>query len=80
MEDAPAPVELCLAMAQEYALPNFKGLSMREVLNTARLLGIPVEVEGSGFVVRQSPPPGVDLSQVQRLVVELSPPNTRTGG
>lgn len=73
-------VETCLSMAQQNVLPDFKGMSIREVLNTARLLRIPVEIRGSGFAVRQQPSPGTGLNEVGKLLVEFMPPDTRKGG
>jgi cell division protein FtsI (penicillin-binding protein 3) len=40
------------------AVPSFVGLSMREALVRAHSEGWEVQVEGSGYVVRQEPPPG----------------------
>ena len=73
-------MESCLTMAQDDVLPDFTGMSIREVLNTTRLLKLPVEVKGSGFAVYQDPKPGLQLSQVKRLVVEFRPPHEAKGG
>jgi cell division protein FtsI (penicillin-binding protein 3) len=40
------------------ASTSFVGLSLREALDRARAAGIAVEVRGSGYVLRQDPPPG----------------------
>jgi len=72
-------VESCLSTAQEDVLADFTGMSLREVLNTTRLLKVPVEVKGSGFAVYQDPKPGLQLSQVKRLVVEFRPPHEAKG-
>lgn len=48
------------------------GLSLREALARAREEGIPVEVSGSGYVVRREPPAGVPLAAGQRLRLELA--------
>jgi cell division protein FtsI (penicillin-binding protein 3) len=40
------------------ASTSFLGLSLREALDRARTAGIELEVRGSGYVVRQDPPPG----------------------
>jgi cell division protein FtsI (penicillin-binding protein 3) len=40
------------------ASTSFLGLSLREAVDRARAAGIDLEVRGSGYVVRQDPPPG----------------------
>jgi len=42
----------------EGGVPDFLGLSLREAWRLCRETGIPAKVEGSGVVVKQSPPPG----------------------
>jgi len=39
----------------EGALPSFVGLSLRSAIAQANAVGVPVEFEGSGFVVEQLP-------------------------
>jgi cell division protein FtsI (penicillin-binding protein 3) len=46
---------------------SFLGLSLREAIERARALGVTVDVVGSGYVVRQDPPPGAPLD-VQRPI------------
>lgn len=73
-------MESCLSMAQENVLPDFRGMTIREVLKTARLMRLPVEIKGSGFAVMQEPAPGTGLNQVGKLMVEFMPAHTRKGG
>jgi cell division protein FtsI (penicillin-binding protein 3) len=39
-------------------IPDFTGMGLHEVLETARKAGLSCKVEGSGIAVNQSPPPG----------------------
>jgi hypothetical protein len=39
-------------------IPNFLGLSMREAITKAKTLKLQVEIQGFGYVVRQSPAAG----------------------
>jgi hypothetical protein len=39
-------------------IPSFLGLGMREALVRAHTEGWQVELQGSGYVVQQDPPPG----------------------
>jgi cell division protein FtsI (penicillin-binding protein 3) len=51
-------------------LPSFVGLGMREALVRAHAEGLDVRVEGSGYVVRQEPPPGA-MSADHRLTLHF---------
>ncbi|MDD5231899.1 MAG: penicillin-binding protein [Syntrophales bacterium] len=44
------------------SMPDFRGLSVKNVLKLARERGIALSVIGSGWAVRQAPSPGVPLS------------------
>lgn len=55
-------------------MPSFLGLSLREALHQARRAGWDVEVEGSGFVVAQDPPPGARQAPGRRLRLRLAGP------
>ncbi len=52
-------------------MPSYLGLSLREVLTQASGAGWEVEVEGSGFVVDQDPPPGARLGKGRTLRLRL---------
>jgi cell division protein FtsI (penicillin-binding protein 3) len=47
-----------IEIAAPGGMPSFVGLSMREALVRAHVDGWEARVEGSGYVVRQEPPPG----------------------
>ena len=53
------------------AVPDFVGLSLREAVERARAMKVRVKVLGNGYVVRQSPAPGVRWSENDTLVLNL---------
>ncbi len=53
------------------AAPDFVGLSLREALEKAQLLKVKVRLQGSGYVVKQSPAPGNRRSDDGYLVLNL---------
>ena len=53
------------------AVPDFVGLSLREAVERARAMKVRVKVLGSGYVVKQSPAPGVRWSENDILVLNL---------
>lgn len=55
-------------------LPDFRGLSAREVIAKAYSLGLKAALEGAGFAVAQEPEPGTELRDVFTVKVSLSPP------
>jgi cell division protein FtsI (penicillin-binding protein 3) len=50
---------------------SFLGLSLREALERARSLGVTVDVAGSGYVIRQDPPPGAPIGADQPIRLQL---------
>lgn len=54
-------------------LPDLTGLTLREVLEYAAVVGIKVEPVGDGFVVSQSIQPGTIVTKGQTLKVNLQP-------
>lgn len=54
-------------------VPDFKGMSIAEVLTRARKLGLKVEATGSGVAAQQSPRPGPATGKVV-LRVKFTPP------
>jgi cell division protein FtsI (penicillin-binding protein 3) len=56
-------------------IPSFIGLSMRDALVQAQRLGWAVQVEGSGYVVAQDPPPAT-AQQVDHLTLKFGSPAT----
>ncbi|MCG7316738.1 MULTISPECIES: PASTA domain-containing penicillin-binding protein [Brevibacillus] len=54
-------------------MPNFKGKSLREVLEYGNLLNIAVSATGSGYVVEQNVEAGTILTGKETIQVKLSP-------
>lgn len=54
-------------------MANFRGLSMRQVLQLMEKRGLNVRLLGSGRVVEQSPPPGQKISPRDPVWVRLAP-------
>jgi cell division protein FtsI (penicillin-binding protein 3) len=52
-------------------VPDFTGLSLKEVVYLASKLGIKIKLKGSGFVVSQSVLPGSPISSEQVVIIEL---------
>jgi cell division protein FtsI (penicillin-binding protein 3) len=52
--------------------PNFKGMTLRAVLEQSAAAGLRVEPVGSGIAKRQEPPPGVVLDATRRIRVVFS--------
>ncbi|NLA76169.1 MAG: transpeptidase family protein [Deltaproteobacteria bacterium] len=55
-------------------LPDFRGLTMREVLINISALGINITFEGSGRAYEQKPEPGVNMENVSSVKVSFRPP------
>jgi cell division protein FtsI (penicillin-binding protein 3) len=53
-------------------VPNFRGKTVRNVIEQAAALGIPVEFTGSGIARAQVPEPGVILPSGRRVLVQFS--------
>jgi beta-lactam-binding protein with PASTA domain len=58
-------------------LGDFHGLSLRDALSRARWHGLPVEVQGSGWVVSQSPSATTPLEAVKSVRLHLAPDSCR---
>jgi len=54
-------------------VPEVRGMALRRALQTLRSLGIKATVEGTGWVVRQVPPPGGKPVRSMRLLCEPPP-------
>lgn len=61
-------------MLPETGIPDFRGLTMREVLIETRSLGLEASLVGTGFAVRQDPPPGTEAEQARPVTVFFEPP------
>jgi cell division protein FtsI (penicillin-binding protein 3) len=55
-------------------LPDFTGLSMREVLREITRLGLTIEVEGTGLAFKQDPTPGSSIKKISSIKVSFRPP------
>src|SRR5205085_9035488 len=53
------------------ASSSFLGLSLREALERAHAEGLTVEVVGSGYVVKQDPPPGRPVPDGKAIRLQL---------
>ncbi len=62
------------AFAKAGVVPDFRGLSMRDVLTKANSMGLKVIVQGTGFAYKQKPAPGGSLAKVKVLKVQFRPP------
>ncbi len=58
---------------QSWRLPDFQGLSMRQVLQASRGAQIDLQIVGSGLAVRQTPKAGATLHDDETCTVEFSP-------
>jgi cell division protein FtsI (penicillin-binding protein 3) len=61
-------------MNGETLMPDFRGLTMREVLKNISSLELNITLEGSGLAVTQSPEPGVPLKEITSVRVSFRPP------
>jgi cell division protein FtsI (penicillin-binding protein 3) len=64
VEDTPAECEV---------MPNFKGMSMRRVLQVMEKRGINIRLLGSGKAVEQSPPPGHKIKGFDEVWIKFTP-------
>lgn len=53
-------------------VPNFRGKTMRAVLEQASSMGLPIMLAGSGVARGQAPPPGSVLHRGERIRVQFS--------
>jgi cell division protein FtsI (penicillin-binding protein 3) len=72
--DAVREVQLSLR-AEAGILPDFRGLTMREVATEVRSLGLDMNLEGSGLAFQQDPKGGVPLKGVALVKVGFRPPS-----
>lgn len=54
-------------------MPNFKGMSMRNVLQVMEKRGINIRLIGSGRAIEQSPPPGHAISGTGAVWIKFTP-------
>lgn len=67
----PKRAPLPAVLVKDDAVPDFLGLSMRDALEKAQSLNIPLKVQGRGYVVKQSPMAGDRRQQDQIVMVNL---------
>ena len=76
-ERSSAPVRVTSsAMVQEgnsFRVPDFKGVSLRQVLKAAGEFPVKVELKGRGEAVKQSPAPGELVTAGSKIYVEFQP-------
>jgi cell division protein FtsI (penicillin-binding protein 3) len=53
-------------------VPNFRGMTLRAVLEKSTAAGLPVEIQGSGLARDQEPPPGTILPPGARVRVQFA--------
>jgi len=53
----------------ESVVPDFEGMSMREVLRISQSRGMEVKIAGSGWAVSQNPVPGARIEKNQPCYV-----------
>ncbi|MDX9708271.1 MAG: penicillin-binding protein [Trichloromonas sp.] len=58
----------------EPQMPDFAGMSYRQVLQTMAEKGLNIKLRGSGRVIEQSPPPGEAIRYSKEVWVRLAPP------
>lgn len=58
----------------EPQMPNFAGMSYRQVLQTMADKGLNIKLRGSGRVIEQFPPPGGAIRYSKEIWVRLAPP------
>jgi cell division protein FtsI (penicillin-binding protein 3) len=54
-------------------VPDLAGLTMRQALKKGTELGFPVEVRGTGLLLKQEPPPGMVVEPGVLLLLEFEP-------
>lgn len=60
-------------------MPNMQGWSKNDVLKVAEITGIPISVEGEGFVSSQSLSPGSNMHEEPAITVHLKQRKEETG-
>ena len=59
-------------------MPDVRGMSLRRALNSLALVGLQVDINGSGTVVSQSPAPGQSLRSASRVTIACEPRGVST--
>lgn len=53
-------------------VPDLKGRTVKEATDILNIIGLKIEISGSGFAVKQSPPPGTEVGLGTTVKVEFS--------
>jgi cell division protein FtsI (penicillin-binding protein 3) len=69
-----SPIHVEVTQEGPNQLPDFSGMSIREVLRGGESLGLKVLVEGTGLAFKQVPQPGSGLAQISEVKVIFRPP------
>jgi cell division protein FtsI (penicillin-binding protein 3) len=69
--DGTVPKEALQKKEGETEIPDFVGLSLRQAITKAKSLNVPVEFRGFGYVVKQSPAPGIAPVKGEKVVLIL---------
>jgi cell division protein FtsI (penicillin-binding protein 3) len=79
---APALVDRMPEPVADGLMPDFRGLSAREVVRAVTRIGMHPQMSGDGFVIEQSPRPGESLAPGEACVLTLGrrPPALPAGG
>src|SRR6185369_13804522 len=59
--------------AEGAVMPDFRGMSMRRVLQVMEKRGINIRLMGSGRAAEQSPPPGHKIREVDEVWIKFTP-------
>lgn len=74
------PGDRVILLTEKPEMPNIKGWSQRDVLQLTDLLGIDVDISGSGYVKKQSIEKGDVIKEDDILEVELEAPGENNEG
>lgn len=72
LPDLGAPLRVASLDVWGPSVPDFRGKTVRKVLEESAALGLPVEVLGSGVARAQVPPPGEILPRGERIRIQFA--------
>lgn len=58
-------------VADGHVMPDFRGMSIREVLKISRNMGIKAKITGDGWAVKQKPEPGTPIGKYKSCCVSF---------
>ena len=61
--------------AEDASMPDFRGMTIRDAMRTAKEKGIEISVSGTGWAVSQVPSPGVALGETRYCKISFSTGN-----